>query len=257
MLYPLAMALERVERAKQDSDTTLFFELLYLGEFVLKLTTSAFVAAIEDDRDGHRYRLAHKLVRSDGIGEWSQCLNDALTGPASQFLVSEAKEDRRILTERLAESSWQHLAVSQLLTAAEAFAVKSDINRDKIALQSWFDVFPELRNKTRGHGAPRAAACAASVGPLEHSIGLIVDQNPLFQRTWAYMRQNLSGKYHVVRLTKSGDEFADLARSKRQEGDAIFQEGLYIYYDRPRPVVLVHTDVDLSDFFVPNGAFTG
>lgn len=68
MLYPLKAALERVERAKADSDASLFFELLYLGEFVLKTTAAGFIAAIDDDRDGHRYRLTHKLVRADGIG---------------------------------------------------------------------------------------------------------------------------------------------------------------------------------------------
>jgi hypothetical protein len=257
MLYPLGVALERVERAKADSDVTLFFELLYLGEFILKLTAAGLIAGIEDDRDGHRYRLVHKLIRADGIGEWTQSLDDVLSGPASQFLVSEAKEDRRIITERLAKDSWQHMAVLDLLAAAQEFGVHPDINREKIALRSWFDVFPELRNKTRGHGAPKTSACAAAVGLLERSVTAIANQSPIFQREWAYLRQNLSGKYHVVTLSGAGEGFSHLARSKRQEGESVFREGLYIYYDKPRFIALLNSDVDLSDFFVPNGAFSG
>src|SRR5207244_10115823 len=66
---PIDLMLRRVHKAGSDSDTALFLELLYAGEFILKMTTAAFVASIEDDREGHRYRLMHTLVRADGIGE--------------------------------------------------------------------------------------------------------------------------------------------------------------------------------------------
>lgn len=228
MLFPLKVAFDRVDRAKADSDATLFFELLYLGEFILKLTTAGIIAGINDDRDGHRYRLLHKLIRSDGIGEWTQCLDDALSGPASQFLVPEAKEDRRIITERLPKDSWQHSAVSDLLLATQQFGVNVELSREKIALRNWFEIFPELRNKTRGHGAPKTAACAAAVGPLENSIRAIVNQSPIFLRDWAYLRQNLSGKYHVVSLQESRGKFEYLSRSKGQDGDSVFQRSIYI-----------------------------
>src|SRR3546814_3950578 len=59
----LALILDRVERYGSDSDTALFTELLYAGEFIVKATTAAFVSAIEDDRQNHRYRLLHGLDR--------------------------------------------------------------------------------------------------------------------------------------------------------------------------------------------------
>ncbi|TBG56022.1 hypothetical protein ELG74_30555 (plasmid) [Rhizobium leguminosarum] len=51
--------------------------------------------------------------------------------------------------------------------------------------------------------------------------------------------------------------FEYLARSKPAERDNVFSEGIYIFYDRPRYVGLLTSDIDLSDFFVPNGAFNG
>jgi hypothetical protein len=257
MLVPLQRAVERIERAKTESDTTMFFDLLYLGEFVLKLVTSGFIAGIEDDRDSHRYRLVHKLVRADGIGEWSQSLDDVLSGPASQFLVPDAKEDRRIFTERHSKDAWQHRVVTELLDASKCFGIDSEVSSEKIALRSWFDLFPELRNKTRGHGAPKTSACTNAVTPLERSLRTIIDNCPLFLREWAYLRQNLSGKYHVVPLSDTKDRFDYLSRSKAVASDESLREGLYIHFDRPRYVDLVQTDVDLSDIYVPNGAFKG
>ncbi len=113
-LRPVELMWARVKRAHEDSDTALLYDLLYAGEFVIRLTTAAVLAAIEEDRDRHRYRLLHTLVRADGIGEWSRALDDALVGPASHHLLSAAKDDSRIFTERLGAGSWQFEAVTRL-----------------------------------------------------------------------------------------------------------------------------------------------
>jgi hypothetical protein len=67
---PIDKMWERIEVAREDSDTSLFLHLMYLGEMVTKTIVAGLVAAIVDDRDRHRYRLLHRLVRADGLGEW-------------------------------------------------------------------------------------------------------------------------------------------------------------------------------------------
>jgi hypothetical protein len=47
---------ERVARTKDDSDTAYFFDLLYLGELVLKTTVVALAGSLADDPERHRYR---------------------------------------------------------------------------------------------------------------------------------------------------------------------------------------------------------
>ena len=86
---------ERVEIARQDSDSELFSALLLVGELTLKLTTVGLLAAIPDDRERHRYRLAFKLVRSDGLGDWASSLDDILKGPASHQLCEPAKQTEK------------------------------------------------------------------------------------------------------------------------------------------------------------------
>src|SRR4051812_18408236 len=86
--------LDRAEKSKSDSDFTYFFMLLLAAEGIAKLVVLGIVAAIGDDKDRNRYRLEHRLVRSDGLGDWSVALEDALTGTASQFLVVDARSEQ-------------------------------------------------------------------------------------------------------------------------------------------------------------------
>lgn len=86
---------ERVEVARQDSDPSLFLHLMYFGEMLLKIVASGLVSAIQEDRDRHRYRQLHRLVRADSIGEWAAVIEDVLTGSASQFLTPAARSEQR------------------------------------------------------------------------------------------------------------------------------------------------------------------
>lgn len=94
---------------------------MYLGELVVKLTTVNLLATLESDRDRHRYRLEHKLVRATGIGEWVQALDDLLTGPASQHRVQATAPAVREITQTHGsqESAWQVESV-QLLQRVQA-----------------------------------------------------------------------------------------------------------------------------------------
>jgi hypothetical protein len=88
---PFARMLQRVETAKQESDTSYFLALMYFGELVTKFTVAGLVSAIMNDKDRQRYRQVHRIVRADGIGEWADVLDDVLTGPATQFLQRQAR----------------------------------------------------------------------------------------------------------------------------------------------------------------------
>jgi hypothetical protein len=244
---PIALMSDRVGRSREESDTALFHDLLYAGEFLVRLTTASIVAAIEDDRDRHRYRLQHKIVRADGIGEWSSVLDDALSGPASQHLVPAAKEDRRLLTERVGSGNWQYDAVRLLLEAQRNIDPGKLPISGKVPLRSWFTGFAELRNKTRGHGAPTATLCSKVSPQLEESIRLVRENCPLFLRPWAYLHRNLSGKYRVIPLGGDESVFASLKTASAITQSA-YQNGVYIYFDSIRRVDLI---------YFPNGAFKG
>jgi hypothetical protein len=258
-LLPMKRMWDRVEIARQDSDTALFFHLLYAGEMLAKLVTAGLLAGVLDDRERHRYRLLHRLVRADGLGDWPQALDEILTGPTSQHLAPEAREDQRDLTQRFGPGHWQHEAPHTLGAVVARIAPGADAVPIKVNARHWFQLFILLRNKTRGHGAPSPALCNALCRDLETSIRLVEDNLHLLQRPWAYLHRNLSGKYRVIAL--GGDtacfdylKSSSYVRSHQPEAPS---DGVYVHFGLPARVELVTTNVDASDFLFPNGSFDG
>lgn len=256
MLFaPLDLMMKRVDR-NSNPDSLLFNELLYAGELIVKATTAAFVAAIEDDREGYRYSLLHALVRADGIGAWASKLEEAIAGPASQNLARDMFNARRVFTERVGKDSWQHKAVYSLQDVLTEINPAVQAIGDRVSLTAWFTKFAEVRNKTRGHGAPTPAIYAKLVVKLNESVRLLIDNNPIFELPWAYLHRNFSGKYNVVPLGGNYSQFADLTQASAAHG-ANYPDGVYVFAGRPRRVELIYSDADASDFFLPNGSFNG
>lgn len=252
---PIELMMDRVRRHGGDSDSVLFTEYLYAGELIAKLSVAAIVAAVQNNKQNLRYGLLHQLIRADGVGEWSRVLDEAVSGPASQSFLSSLFELRRSFTERQGAGSWQHEATKLILEIVADIKGEPPIIAEKIAFKSWFSAFAELRNKTRGHGATTPAAASKYAPKISKSIGLICENNPVFQLSWAYLHRNLSGKYRVVPLSDSQDSFARLKSASAIDGEN-YKSGIYFWADRPIFVEIVHSDLDATDFLVPNGGFS-
>ena len=252
---PIEKMVERV-RKNGDTDSALFHELLYAGEFTTKLTVLSLVASIDDDRENHRYQFLHSLVRSDGLGDWATTLDKICTGPAAQHIPNVLSDDYRMLTERVGNSDWQYKTVRHLQEVLVGVDPNAQPLAKKANLRMWFTKFVELRNKTRGHGAITPATCAQLVSPLQSSIQILIENNPMFRRPWAYLHRNLSGKYRVVALGGDSSRFAELKTLTAQNAEH-YPDGVYLWVAEPRMVFLLHSDIDGTDFFVPNGAFDG
>jgi len=242
---------ERIELDKSDSNSAYFSSLLYGYELVAKLTTAAFVAAIGDDADRHRYRLEHQLVRASGVGDWGGALNEAIAGPASAHLDHGARRYRTELTAKVGSNEWQYEATRLLRIALIELSIETEPQPNKSQLLQWFRDFAVLRNKTRGHGAPSQARLDSCCEPLGQSLSLVIDNISLFTAPWAYLRRNLSNKYRVCRIGGDESPFAHL----KSNSDLNYEDGVYISLDVPRHSRLIHTDQDLSDFYIANGGF--
>lgn len=256
---PIALMQSRIEDAKTDGDTAYWMHLLYFGELVTKYITLFFVAGIGVDKEQSRYSLLHKLVRSDGLGDWVQSLDEALFGPASQHLANGFHRDRNELTERFGPGTWQYSAIESLWAAAALVLNEQEAPPTKISLKSWFAKFVEIRNKTRGHGATNIATCIKMAPQLKSSLDTIVSSLSLFQHPVAFLHRNLSGKYRVVPLGGKPDVFLPLKSNSDLTGPQSrhLDEGIYLYVDDFLPLTLLFTDADCADFFFPNGQLKG
>ena len=249
---PLDRVRERVSQDKTDSDVAFFYSLLFYGEFMTKLLVAALVATIQDDKDRTRYALSHGLVRANSVGDWAAVLDQIALGPAGQFVYPDARYLHKDVTKKF-RHGWVVEAMQDLLAGMEALKIEYDKPPPKPTVRDWFHRFCVLRNKTRGHGAPRGAQCADACTYLSTSIDRIADNLLAFKAGWAYLHKNLSGKYRVTVIGGTVHAFAAL----RSQTDLVHvPNGVYLEFDRPIPVELVLSDADLSDFYVPNGQFS-
>lgn len=252
-LAPIEQMRTRVDVARQESDTSFFLNLLYFGEMLTKLTTAGFVAAILEDRERHRYREIYRLVRADGLGEWSGAIDDVLTGPASQFLTPAARFEQRELTQGSKKGTWQHDSVSLLYRCLCEIDPGHEHVSVKVDGRRWFALFAELRNRTRGHGAQSGVTLSRIAPALERSINLVADNHQLFRRPWVFLYRNFSQKYRVTRLTDTSGPFDYL----RSDGRPNLENGVYVQFDAHARVELVSSNPEASDFHFPNGNFCG
>lgn len=130
--------MRRTEAAKEDSDFTYFFSLLLAAEAVAKTVVIGIVASIGDDKNRNRYRLEHQLVRSDGLGDWGRVLEDALSGPASQYLLVEARAEQAELTKLCKMGEWQHDTTTALKEALDSLGIDAEEVPTKSDMKRWF-----------------------------------------------------------------------------------------------------------------------
>lgn len=252
---PISRMWERVERDRGDADTTAYLALLYAGEMLVKVVAAGLAAAIRDDRDRHRYRQIHRLVRADGLGDWGDVINDVLTGPAAAQISRAMSDDLRDLTQKVGAGVWQYDAAVALHEAYRLCYPVTGTLPGKVDGRRCFDLIVNIRNATRGHGAPSSEVCSQMCPKLEQGLNLIRDNLRIFKRPWAFLHRNLSGKYRVTKWTDDAAQFEVLKTGRTAELPNL-QDGVYLWLDEFIRVDMVRSDQDASDFFFPNGKFT-
>lgn len=249
---------DRIVQDKEEGDLAYFQALTLKLEYLTKIVTSAVVACIGDDADRHRYSLEHRLVRANSIGEWVAALDEALVGPAAQFLLSEARSLQRELTERVGPHDWRHSAVSDLNQSAVKIGAATKLG-GKVALRQFFDIGVQLRNRSRGHGAPTSIQCGESCIRLAQALETITENIALLRLSWVQLHRNLSGKYRVLPVLNNSIPFDYLRRTK----DARLTDGIHLHLDgqnasgRHVHLPLLFTNADTHDYCLPNGNHRG
>lgn len=252
-MKPITKIYERVSIAKNDSDTSYFLYLMYTGEQLTKLITAGLISCINDDSERHRYSQIFRLIRADGIGEWSSVIEEVLTGISSQFFNSSVNHLQRELTERLGAGTWQYKSIALMINCLKIVEPTIEDISTKVSCKTWFSLFAMLRNKTRGHGADPSDIYSSLCPSLNASIKLIVENYSLLNTIqWAHLNRNLSGKYKVSDISTTATDFHYL----RTDRDSNFENGIHIFIKEPVKVELIESDSDLSDFYFANGGFT-
>lgn len=251
---PLLRAWNRVEIELQDSEVAAFHSLLYLGEFIVKLVSAAFASGAQADPDRRGYAIEYRLVRASGVGEHVSVLDEILVGPTYEVLHPGIRLLQKQLVTKNSPGSEELECLSAMIEAMTSLGLEIGSQAPVNSLRAWFHWFVQIRNKTRGHGAPQSEKLAAAYKPLRKSMRFLIDRVEILNLPWAFVRRNLSGKYRVVPIGGDPTVLAlDELRSgiRKVEGDGIY----LVCSDYLSHVRLVLSDADLSDFYVPNGSY--
>ncbi|MDT0295174.1 NB-ARC domain-containing protein [Mesonia ostreae] len=244
---------DRIELEKKDSQLSYFNSLMYLGEVVTKTTCLFMLSGLGESQKNYKYTQFYKLVRANGIGEWSSSLDELLTGPSSQEMKIEYNIYSKELNDKTSKNDWQNIAVTALLKCLKTIDQSPEVRVNKIQLKTWFGYFAYLRNKTRGHGAITIELAEELNKSLATSIKIICEQFSPFKLQWAFLSQNLSGKYKVSGISEHIDNFAYLTSTAGSKSS--LETGIYTFINEPIKIELIFTDNELNEFFFPNGSF--
>lgn len=251
---PLKQMLMRAASSKDESDTAYFYDLMTVGEMVTKTTTLFLVANIEDDVERTRYRYEYQMVRADGIGEYSDIISDIATGSAADYLPRCVRDVEIVeLNSKLSDGSWQLEAMSNMNSCLDLLGIVGNAFSKRSSIKIWFSNFSILRNKTKGHGSITPTQCSKVIPFLEGALSPVIDCFSIFKRNWAYLFQNMNGKYRVSCFGNLTGEFDYLKSSREYK----YQSGVYLFTDSPRRVALLSSDAELTKFLFVNGNYNG
>lgn len=251
---PFELMNKRMSIAKDESDSVYFSELLLYGEFLCKIVTIQLVSSILLDKERTKYKYEHQLVRGNAVGVFAATLDEIIINYRDKlnrdFTLNELKD----LTMKTKVNSWQYDSIALLNQLCDNLKISLQPLPVKVSLNRWFSDFTTLRNKSKGHGALTPSKLALNAELLEKSIKLIEDNYYGFtDRSWAYLYQNLSGKYKVSPLTENIFPFESLKTSDQYRNK--YNNGSYCFIDNPVSINLLYSSPELDDFFVPNGNY--
>lgn len=250
---PLLVLKDRIESSKADSDTSYFYDLITYSEVIVKITALFLVSNLEDDVDRTRYRYEYGLVRADGIGDFARTISEIITGSASDLLVDDVTNTEKIqLQSKWAEGSWQDYALHKLEKCLSILGIEGNNVTRKSNMLIWFNNLAILRNKTKGHGSITPAECSQVCTILDDSLSCVVDNLGVFNRPWAFLHQNMSGKYRVSMMGGDAQKFHHLTSSTNYT----YPNGIYCVTDSVHQVSLMYSDELLSNFSFVNGNFS-
>lgn len=224
---------------------------MYGLEMIIKIVAAELIASMNDDRDKLRFRIQQKLIKADGIGDWVSEIEQVISGPSFLLIEEGAKQYVQDLTKKYKYGN-QYEAYKKFLEVLECIGLVVE-NSSRASILDIIRLFPRLRNKTRGHGAPLPSTLESCCEPLADCVDKLIANISLFDLPCAHLHRNISGKFRVSRI---GGELSEEFEALKRESFHVYQDGIYVKFGQLRKVELLKTNADLEDFFLPNGSFS-
>lgn len=262
VITPLAVVAQRRRHIAPQDHRTRFEDALVLGEGLIKWSTLAAVSVLAANNDQAAHRHEYELVRADSIGTWVrqlQSIAKALHRSHSKH-GSTAKALARHFTEKVRRPDGGDSALWRardlLVTVIEALDVEDfEAGATKKSCLDVFADFTFLRNRTRGHGAKRAAFYEANSQRLQDCIDLLLNECLPRLHLWTFLRQQSPTAATMLRLVGANpsDQFTfeiDATADRNSLFWSLEEGDEFIPVSR-----LAHFDSARDSFWLANGTW--
>jgi hypothetical protein len=151
----------RVERDRSSGPAALLQAQLFELQARIKLSTCGLLSLLSDETNGYRhdrYRIEHKLVRGNGLGDWVSAFRQLVSGNCfmplkNQLSASHLSLDLAALTATPQRDSWRHRINDHIDESLALLDEKNERAGGKLpGLLHFIDKVVVLRNKI-AHGA--------------------------------------------------------------------------------------------------------
>lgn len=272
---PVKAIVERLKIESRDSDAAYCDSLLKSGEFAIKHTTAVLLAAIPDTEEAKKlkYRYVYRLLRADGLGDWSRVLGELLVGPTLTVLNSRLGRTRhgesltrlvKKLDSHADGDSWAFDVVTSIRSAMDLLEEEHAASRNRLhaaRMLEFFNQFPRLRNKMDAHGAPTAIQKGEMARLLKDGIWAVLNNLPTLQLPIVYLQASRASETRRMRVLDVIGYTSDKVATKvNDRADKPYREGLHLVIESKddlelEPIDLLRVDDGLRDCFYANGAF--
>lgn len=252
----LAIVEQRLNISGKNSSAETFLFTSYMIEVAIKTIATCLHSGLSVGSPEDAYRMAHVLIKADGLGVWDtvirQCTNIPISGylpKEFQLLVSWATKKRNKPEDQWFKSAKEAvLDIFKLLDSEDESIEKMSSCRDLVT------ALVRIRNKTKAHGAVGLDFFSSANEKYLFIIDSIIAQCPVFKWKWVFA--DFDSKESKFVILQGNAPFIEKINPKYFTGTT----GIYIIPDEsPKAYLcsnLIENNKECNEFYFPNGSVT-
>jgi len=253
----IALVARRLNLVPKDQWAERFLLTSYLAEVSVKSIVVALYAGLQTGSSGDAYRLGHKLVHADGLGDWDTAIRSCTNLPLTKLFPAGFSPLLAWLNKRRgkAEDIWFRDAHASMMKVLDELDSRDESSEKAANVIGLITGLVRIRNKTKAHGAVGSDFFGVANNYYLDVVLAILGHCPVFSWPWYHIRAG-EDKATVVAL-RGNNPLHDSSISPSTFLSKA--SGVYVQPDSASLAYpcfdLLRSNYECTEFFFPNGGY--
>lgn len=184
----IALVFRRLKIAGMDTSADAFLYSSYLAEAIIKTIAVTFYVGLKEGSPDDAYRIAHSLIRADGLGVWDTVIRQCTNIPLSGYFPKEFHSLVVWATKKRnkPEDEWFRNAKDAIINVFKALDSEDESLEKMSSSRDLITALVRIRNKTKAHGAVGLDFFSIANSPYTEAIQLLGSHCPALSWKWFY-----------------------------------------------------------------------